>query len=398
MIRNPFEKQPHPSISSERQKEKTPSSPSPETPHDEQSLDVVPAKNVPGFTGLEVAYTLEKKHVQGKPRPSHNEDSALADPATGLMGVFDGLGGGPGGAKASAMASHVLPDFFLEERTRQALRAPEEVRGDLRAYLQKQTNEYIKLRPDPSAFPQEISALNADRQRMLAVLEQDTELSEKTLALLSTFKEMGLSVEITGGQTTACTGFVHQSADGTHYAVIANVGDSAALVLDSDGRIEQITHDDSLLNGLLESRGLSPEKLLEMKRDPAKQHNLPTFRDGILRMKLSPISYYQLSVTTMRTVGGEGHPSLTIRELSPGDTLIFCTDGVIDKYETMPTDQTTADDAISKMTDLDELASTFRSDAPFKSRVNELRLEASFRQSYKLTDDIAIVAARLKEE
>lgn len=401
-MRNPFEKKSPPPPSPKEIEEAPPTVRKPEAIVAEQIQDEVPAKEVPGFERLEVVYTMEKKRPHDKPRPERNEDAALVDPVTGLLGVFDGLGGERNGAQASAAAARHLPDCYLEEKTRQELRTPEETLEELRDYIHIQTNDRIGILPDQRALSMDVASLSAERDAMIRIAEEYPDLAQRALALLIAMEDASSHVHHAGGLTTGCTALVHQTSDGKQFAVVANIGDSAAFLIPKNGSAKQITHDDSELNFLLESRRLIPALLLEMKRDPSKKYNVAIPSVSNLLNKLTGTSYYDISTKTMKALGEPDsdtfYATLTIEEMRPGDTLLLCTDGVIDKHEKLPTAQTTAANVMETMIDLHGLVDPFRVDAPLTTQADTLRVEASVQQSYKWTDDIAIVAARAKEE
>jgi serine/threonine protein phosphatase PrpC len=385
MIRNPFEKR------------STPPDIAPDPVQTEQQLEVVLAKEVNGFPGLEVAYTLEQKRSEKRNASKRNEDAAFVDPAIDLFGVFDGVGSEANAADASATAARELPDVFLEEQTRHALRTIEEVQDDLEDLLTKQTERRNERRPFSAEGQAEMQANVHEEERMLDLLEEDGDLAVRTLALLTALTETNTPVQRLRSRTTACAGFIHRTTDGKRYAVVANIGDSGALIVPPSGPAEQITQDDSLMEQLLASRALTSEKLLAMKRDPARQYPLPIPIDA-LRVRMNNISYYELIAYVMQTLGDGGKPSLSIRELHPGDTLVVATDGLIDRFETWPTQDTTVQTVLKERMDFTGLAAPLQSPAPLTEQLDELRYETALRRSYKRTDDIAIIAARVKKE
>jgi serine/threonine protein phosphatase PrpC len=388
MIKNPFETPP----AQERLLEGI------ESVREEQRLSVVPAKTVSGFADMDVAYTLEqKRRSESATTARRNEDAALADPSSGLLGVFDGVGSTAQGAEASAIAAHILPDLFLEEETRQRLRTKKEVLTDLRRSLIQQTERRAMLRPASAEGKTEINTLRAEESRMRDILDKHLDLAARALALLTSLREADTHVRTTNSSTTACVGFIHTTSEGVRYAVIANIGDSGALLVSASGHVEQITQDDSYLNDLLASRILSPEMLLRMKKDPTKRHNIPVYNDPH-HVRMTPMTYHDISAYVIRTLGKGSAASLTIQELQPGDTLLLGTDGLIDKYETLPTANTRVDNVIRELMDFTPLSEPLQVDTPLPSQLDDIRTEASLRKAYKTTDDVAIVAARIKTE
>jgi serine/threonine protein phosphatase PrpC len=416
MIRNPFETTPEekppemevtavePEVMEVADEEieavtlRPPAMPSPEFLLDEQLPDIIEGKEVAGFPQLEVAYTLAKKNAN-RPEKLPNEDTALADPRNGLLGVFDGLGGVKGSARASALAAKDFPTVFWKLHARVLLRADEDISTAVRERINQRTQERISLRP-PGKYPEEIQALQKEQEGILHVLTQDNRLAAKTLALLESFDNISARIlkTETKTETTGCVGFIHTTEDGKRYAVVGNVGDSGAFVIRKDGTASSITHDDSLTNEQLEAHTINAAGLLELKQNPQKKYNMTISIHG--QQQVMDYDYLGLGAAVLRTLGRTetAAVSLSITELEPGDDIVFCTDGVIDKYETMAKPDTTAEELIQKPIALQELGGDFRSQDKLTTRINDLRLNANFRRAYKLDDDIAIVAAHIPEE
>jgi serine/threonine protein phosphatase PrpC len=137
------------------------------------------------------------------------------------------------------------------------------------------------------------------------------------------------------------------------------------------------------------------ELLLKMKQEPDKL--FPIQIPG--EQAVTAMKYYEIAVTLTHSLGsGDPRPSLVIAELEPGEALVFCTDGVVDKFETKPSALTTPQNVLETSLELDELAKAFVLEDSIVQRVDNLRTEATMRYSYKSEDDIAIVAVQAKEE
>lgn len=404
MSENPFKDENAPSASLEVQTTETASTrsnppeemaatlPPPPDRRTEQQQDVVEGKQVAGFDGLEVAYTLQKK--QGSMGENvRNDDAAMADPETGLFGVFDGLGGVPNSHLASAMSAHELPNLFNLELREQALEKDEDIIQGLTTRLRIRTDEDVAQ--IPLEAEEKIQEVESASEAVIQRVSSDIALARKACALLASIDQLGENAEALSVQTTACTGFIHKTAEGKHLAVIANVGDSVALGIRPDGRVRILTNEDSYLNLLLRNGSITRETLLEMKRQPDKffPMQLPEFSTKV------PMKYYDIMVTLTHSIGnGAPNPSLTITELEPNEELILCTDGVVDKFETKPNTKTTPENILETSLDTGELASAYLFEESLVERVDSLRIQASRNKSYKLDDDIAIVAIKIKED
>ncbi|MFH2232627.1 MAG: protein phosphatase 2C domain-containing protein, partial [Patescibacteria group bacterium] len=227
------------------------------------------------------------------------------------------------------------------------------------------------------------------KQMVEEAIECDPEIAQKALALLKAMRDTNEYVQETNGMTTACIGLVHEAKDGSRWAIIANVGDSAALKRNKDGDMIQLTQEDSFIEyvktvskkKVMNNKGEVVPLLEAMKKTPRKKFDVfPTF---------GKINYLQLKATVKICLGSrEFEPSITIQRVNPGDEIIFATDGVIDKYDDIKTDET----------DLAALGKDTAPGATLVERINNLRRAAKKRSViYKNDDDVAIVAARILE-
>lgn len=329
-----------------------------------QDPDVVNAFEVKGFKGISVFATLEKKdESKGDGKP--NEDNILADPETGLVGVFDGLGGMKNGALASETAEATLPDAYADAMKKNRKLAIEDV-------ITRLTDSQV-MRNGSEKLRKTISSM------METVAKKDPDLIRSALALVEAMQQAHEAVKRTEGMTTACIGRVHKSLDGTDWAIVANIGDSAAYKRRPAGELVPLTTEDSMLNAL-QSRGLlDATKLNAMKAQP----DAPIFQYG----KKHKISYHEMKAAVMESLGGSetgGTPGLTIQRLNPSEELFFVTDGVADKYDDPKTDET----------NLDRLGQDMDIGSDPIERLNILRSIAKRRTTYKKDDDIAIVLVR----
>ncbi len=377
-----------------------------------QSLDVFPAEMIEGFAGMEVAVTGEKSDRRKKYEPldpadaptqtpdKPNQDCVMADPETGLLGVFDGLGAHKHGDLASSEAATVIPRTFQKSLTwmDQHGLTLEAIRSELQVHLMKR----IQRRPDNLPLPQ--AAVDAEVAHMNTLLNKmediDPAILKKSLALLKALESAHKKLLDNNDDraTTACVGFVHTSPDARRFAVVANIGDSGACIRRANGDVEVITESDSLLGSLLsmeedenEHRDLI-QQLIEIRDDPGSNLSLPHWgKTTRSYKKILSIMTGQLGASPTPCP-----PSLRIHELFPGDELIFCTDGVIDKFQKHDyTPETRAEPF-----DLQGLAEALTVDDPtLIKRSNALRnFTASLNTRFKGSDDIALVIARILEQ
>lgn len=322
--------------------------------------DVVEAFEISGFNGLTVTATMEKKDERKGQKDNHNEDNIIADPATGLIGVLDGLGGEGKGDLASKAAERLIVEEYEK-----CLAEVTKLQG---ADVQ---NRLVESQLNKLNLPEL-------RQHMTEAVENilltDPKLAKKALALVEALAKANEGVKETGGKTTACIGFVHATPQGERYAVVANVGDSAAFKRRASGEWLPIeTLEDSLLNELIKNKTLTQDVLDKMKASPDEKIFLN-----------ERFSYKDLKRSMTASLGSSQNlSSLGIRRLDPGDTLVLGTDGLVDKFDTE-----------ADVVDYPAMADAYKGKTT-QERLNSLRKNAKLRETYKTDDDIAIVTARV---
>jgi serine/threonine protein phosphatase PrpC len=372
-------------------------------PGEFQEADIVAAEKMPGFEQAEVLFTLEKKK-EAKYFKKKNQDNILVDPETGLLGVMDGLGGMGNGDIASMIAEQVLPEEYAQALTQVTAYRRERLKKLL---LQSQTD---KIR----GLPDEERRLKKAERMVDMVIRTDPGLAKKALALILALRKTNGAVADAGGMTTACVGLIHRVANGKRYAIIANIGDSAAYIRRADGRLERLTHEDSAYESLMRHGilidGLPLKDYIDLHRDPLTDKidprlniPIPLTPESCRALGYGPdeygtqknlghthinLKYADLMVTVLDSLGGTVPPipSLEIVGIQEGDELIFCTDGLVDKYENPRTGET----------DLEELGLDMTVGNTPEERLDNLRTLTKQRRTYKLDDDIAIVMARVK--
>jgi serine/threonine protein phosphatase PrpC len=234
--------------------------------HKEKSTDVLdPSSQRPGLAirpKFEVGWATDVGKVR-----DHNEDSALViaaahdgddiRPSFGLFVLADGMGGHRAGERASSLAARVAAYHIAH-------------------------HAYLPLLIDPRH--------DASQPTLTKVLVDAIQAAN-----------VAVSKQVPGGGTTLTCALVW----GTQ-AYIGHVGDSRAYVLTEEG-LDQITHDHSLVNRLIESGQLT--------RDEAAVHP----QKNVL----------------YRAVGQSGalEVDTLVRKMAPGDHLLLCSDGLWDTVD-----------------------------------------------------------------
>jgi protein phosphatase len=194
---------------------------------------------------------------------SHNEDAALvitashdgdgALPAFGLFVLADGMGGHQSGEIASSLAAravahHITRDFYLPALVNQE---PDTSQADLRDVL--------------------VDAVRAANDNV--------------------------ADQVPGGGTTLTCALLLDSR-----AYIAHVGDSRAYIVTTEGQLDQVTHDHSLVDRLVELGQLTPD---EAAVHPQKN-----------------VLYRAVGQ------GGELEVDTYMRTIEVGEQLLLCSDGL----------------------------------------------------------------------
>ena len=338
---------------------------------------MIDAFEIPGFgDSLEVVGTLEKKDSRKESPEDFNQDTLLADPDTGLVGVLDGAGGMGNGDKASKAAERALPGKYKEALAE----APSG------SELQKSLVNQMMQRFD------EVPDLQIEMtKRVEAILETDPKLGKKAFAMLEAMKRASPVVKESKGATTAVLSQMHKTKDGRTFAIVVNTGDSGAMKRRVDGSMDEIVPEDSMENLLISKGQLDQELLKKMKKDPEAFHQ---FKIGASTISLN---YKKMKVIATGGLGvGEPTPSLSIRLMRPGEELILGTDGLLDKFEDPDTGELDfvemgipLADEITEAGEIKQL--------PLKEKMDELRKEAKKRITYKKDDDVGIIGIRVKK-
>ena len=209
----------------------------------------------------------------------NNQDSGYASPH--LLVVADGMGGAAAGDLASAVAIDVIKGLDAPEVVAEAPPEPSDGTEDtvvVSGETQQTTEEPIEQgaagrNPLLGRFA---SAINEANDRIADLVAADYSLE-------------GMGTTVSGGLF-----------DGQRLA-LAHIGDSRGYLL-RDGRLEQITHDHSWVQSLVD--------------------------DG--KISLEEAAYHPHRSLLLKVLNGQpaNDPDLTSVELRPGDRVLFCSDGL----------------------------------------------------------------------
>jgi serine/threonine protein phosphatase PrpC len=225
-------------------------------------------------------FSVGAKTVAGV-RPDHeNEDAIFSLPERGAFGVFDGVGGGPGGK----LVSNTARDYV--EKSLEAL--PQNLSLEaIKGWLEKIFDEAHKI--------------------ILQETEKDTTL--------------------VGMATTASIVQFWQDKDGKKKIVIANAGDSRVYILRSrTGILEQITLDDSQINFVLKEVEKKSEK--EMRAIQTKFNNV-TEKGNLTENE--QVLWKSRNIILNSIGGAYGcSPNIYVEDVEDGDMVYISSDGISD--------------------------------------------------------------------
>ncbi|GAC1674119.1 MAG: hypothetical protein PVS3B1_14200 [Ktedonobacteraceae bacterium] len=233
-------------------------------------------------------FIISRYSAANERHPTRNEDNILIDEVSGLLAVFDGVGGSAAAEIASQTAAN----------------------STINAWKRILTKEQ-----------------NRRRIYNLLVDCQDLNLCQ---ILESLILESDEQVRTSGAQragtddlatTVALAAFCRQSNSRGCVMIYAHVGDSRIYLLHGDERIKRLTHDDGLLTKLVENQIVNEQHALQI--DQAMRAD-----------QLSDIeySYFRLRGGITQALGGPLPPTIHTNKttIHPGDRILLCTDGIHD--------------------------------------------------------------------
>jgi serine/threonine protein phosphatase PrpC len=296
----------------------------------EKTEKEIEATEIESFEGARVFVGMKNK-AGGRP----SEDYVVAVPEFDVAGVGDGVGGmqkiytktrGPwdlpeelnSAARASRVLSAVMSDRFGEN-----------LKTTSRAKAEKILKKTSILNVDPNIRKQQASykkmiAPNATRA-VEQLLIENLEAARKAAALVKTLEDAHEAIKKTGGQTTACIAVRHGDT-----LIVANVGDSMAFIERPNGKLVQVTREDTLLTHFMD---------VDMDKDGydwrAEMERLRDHQEETIKFMGQDYGYKQFANTVLGGLGGNdpnAQPTLTILKVEPGARFIAVSDGVSDKF------------------------------------------------------------------
>jgi protein phosphatase len=215
----------------------------------------------PTVTGLTDIGKLRKR----------NEDSLYLVPDRGVAVVADGMGGHPGGDVASRIAAKTTAELLAQAQE-----------------------------PDPGH--------EATADRMRATMSRTVLLAHESI------RAQGAHEPELEGMGTTLTAMVVDAASGTY--VVGHVGDSRAYLF-RDGRLTQLTRDDTWVQERLEADQLTPEQ--------AKRHPFGHLLTQCLGLEEPP------------------KPHILVGAVRAGDAYLLCTDGLVSMLDDAEVEKILAD-------------------------------------------------------
>jgi len=227
---------------------------------------------------LTIKYAMDT--VASDKHPERNEDAILADVEHGAFGIFDGVGGHMSGDIASTKAR----DYISRNLNK--------LRGGIDINLAKKILSEIIIGADEAVYKVSMdSPKGATEERNMA--------------------------------TTAVVLKIHTDARGKNYALIANIGDSRAYKIQSDGKLEQLTVDDDILST---STTMNPEikkRLIEKIANARKKEDLDK----------SELFYFKQRNMILKGLGSlntKTGVNTYIVPIQKGDRFLITSDGIHD--------------------------------------------------------------------
>ena len=218
--------------------------------------------------------------------PQRNEDSFLIDSASGLMAVFDGVGGSAAGEVAAQTAEQAARQRWKEFRYQHT-----------RGHRSRRLLE------------------NCENIDFCALLQQLLEYADEQVrtdgALLAGTSDLATTVAIAA---------VCRHGKGLHM-FYAHVGDSRVYLLPEQGPMRRLTVDDGLLGRLVENQMMS--------EDDARRIDQAMYGNELSDLELS---YFRHRGGITQALGGPLRPNIHLDStaIEIGDRVLLCTDGIHD--------------------------------------------------------------------
>lgn len=242
----------------------------------------------PNHVSTLAPFTYARRSIACERHPLRNEDSILVDERTGLLAVFDGVGGSAAGEIASQTAARATLQtwrHFLQQqhKGRKVHTVLEHCNAhDLCALLQ-----YLVREAD-------------ERVRTEGARRAGTDDLATTVAMAT---------------------FCKQPESQNYTMFYAHVGDSRIYLLRDKEPLKRLTNDDGLLAKLVENQIILTEDALRI--DQAMRAD---------QLSDTEFSYFRLRGGITQALGGPLPPTVHTNKITvqPGDRILLCTDGIHD--------------------------------------------------------------------
>jgi serine/threonine protein phosphatase PrpC len=220
--------------------------------------------------------------------PERNEDSFLIEQHSGLIAVFDGVGGSVAGDVASQAAR------------RATLSGWKSALGQI--YRQRNAQRFLK---------------DCDQVDFCILLQHLIEHADEIIRT-DGVREAGTDDLAT---TVAIAALCHRPGKNEFNMVYAHVGDSRVYLLKKDEPLQRMTIDDGLLGKLIENEIVNEEDARRIDQAMRAED-----------LSDAEISYFRMRGGITQALGGPLPPEIHIAEIpiAIGDRILLCTDGIHD--------------------------------------------------------------------
>lgn len=239
-----------------------------------------------------------------------NEDAVFVDKEKELAGLFDGMGGGMAGEKASQLAAKVI---YSELSKVPKGASSIEWQNAIRQAMEKAQQEVTK-------FGNEIFFESIDDPFARAAYRDRSQEEIQKFII-----ERG----VTPTGTTASIAKLIELPDGGADLVYGHTGDSRIYVLRKDGQLEQITRDQSALEEAVQNGYITKEEADFLDQATSNDEILKKF--GPEKGKTIAFIFKDLRRGVKNALGlSESNFQIGSVHLEPGEKVIITSDGIHD--------------------------------------------------------------------